>query len=84
MPRAEDELRAAKTLAERFDAAPEYGVRVLKFYHGSEAATAYDDFGETTVDAIDALLREDDFGAPLLGIWETLSIQSSATKGHTS
>lgn len=75
LTQAETELRTVKTLADRFDAAPEYGMHNLKFYHGKNDAVAYDDFGkngESTLQAVEAFLRKDELGQPLMPLWEVI------------
>lgn len=66
-------LKQAKEQAERFDAAPEYGMRGVKFYHASQSATVYDDFGETAMDGLLRILEEDENGRMLRPLWEQLT-----------
>ncbi len=66
---AEVQLRRAKAIAERFDAAPDYTMAHVRFYHGPETARAQDDMGETARDVILGFLC-DEVGAGLRPIWE--------------
>lgn len=66
-------LKQAKKLAERFDAAPEYGMKHLKYYHGEETATAYDNLGRSAMEGIVHKLQEDEAGQALLPIWKELT-----------
>ena len=53
---AEDALRKAKTLAQSFDAAPNYDSEKLKFMRGSYSA--HDPLGETAMDAVTFVLHD--------------------------
>lgn len=66
-------LSKAKNAAERFDAAPQYHIPVgMKFYHGSENATSYDDMGGSALEMIGRVVSEDQAGQNLLPLWEKL------------
>lgn len=65
-------LKQAKETAERFDAAPVYSMRDIKFYHSKEDAVGYDDFGVTAMDGIHTFL-DDDAGKALRPIWEKIN-----------
>lgn len=66
-------LRKAKEAADKFDAAPEYHISVgMKFYHGSEDATSYDDMGGTALEMIGRVLADDQAGQNLLPLWEKI------------
>ena len=68
---ARRELQKARACAEEFDAAPEYGMAGLKFYHGKGTATAFDDLGKTAADGVLRLLAGDEeTGAALRRLWD--------------
>lgn len=70
---AADWLKKARDTARRFDAAPNYRTGAgLKFYHGSEKATSYDDMGETAVDMIVGYMADDVAGKNLGTLWEKI------------
>lgn len=74
---AYDWLRKAKETALRFDAAPQYRAAVgLKFYHGNDRATAYDDMGKTAMDTIENFMADEDAGEGLHAIWEKIKAES--------
>lgn len=71
--RALETLRAAKLLAERFDAEPDYSMQRTKFHHGDAALFAFDDFGATATDAIKrAIVGNEANIAFLWELWEEL------------
>ena len=67
-----DHLKQAKRLAERFDADPNYSMRGMKFYHGSEDARSYDDFGDTAMAGLLGFLKDDQAAPHLRPLWERL------------
>ncbi len=69
---AKNWLRKAKALAERFDREPNYDVRNIYFYYGSENARAYDDMGETAGDVIFNSWKQDESETLLRPLWEEL------------
>ena len=70
---AYDWLIKARDAAQRFDASPEYRTFIgMKFYHGSERATSYDDMGETAMSIIENHLAAEEIGAYLRPIWEKI------------
>ena len=70
---AHDWLLKARDSARRFDSSPEYRTMVgMKFYHGSERSTAYDDMGETAMSVIENHLADEEIGAHLRPIWEKI------------
>ncbi len=68
----QQQLRHAKTLAERFDAAPNYHFSEIYFYHGTEDAFAYDDLGQTAMSIITAFIEQDGENRVLLPLWEEI------------
>lgn len=66
-------LMKAKESALKFDAAPEYRIRVgMKFYHGNDNAIAYDDMGKTAMDMIGMFLADDEAGQNLRPVWKKI------------
>ena len=66
-------LVKARDAAQRFDACPEYRTALgMKFYHGSDRATAYDDMGETAMSIIENHLADEEIGRCLLPVWEKI------------
>lgn len=65
-------LKQAKELAARFDAAPEYSMKGMRFFHGMEEATMYDDFGDTAREGILRFLEDDEAAPHLRPYWERL------------
>ncbi len=49
---ARTHLRRAVAIARAFDSAPDYSMRHIRFYHGSEESVAFDDCGETAMEAV--------------------------------
>jgi len=71
-------LLKARASALKFDAAPDYRAGTgLKFYHGSENATSYDDMGGTALGMIEAILSDDEAGQELRPIWEKICTEES-------
>ncbi len=69
-----ESLRAAKTLAERFDEAPDYHIYNVRFFHSETPLTGFDDFGDTTMRGVERVLREDkDAPEALLNLWHELT-----------
>ena len=67
---AREWLLKAKASALKFDGAPEYRTGVgLKFYHGSEDSTSYDDMGDTAMGMIGNFLADEEAGENLRPIW---------------
>ncbi len=70
--KAEEYLRHAAAIAKMFDAAPDYDVRKIKYYHG-KAQTLSDDFGETAMEGIEKVVLSDDKADSLLiDIWRKI------------
>lgn len=66
-------LRKAIRIARAFDAAPVYHVQGMKFCIGdTKHATAYDDIGETAMDAIEGQLLRGGRPDELKALWEKL------------
>lgn len=66
-------LRKARESARRFDAAPNYHTYVgMKFYHGSQTASSYDDMGSTAMDIITNTLADKTIGKSLRPLWDRL------------
>lgn len=65
-------LKTAKETAEKFDAAPDYSMNGMRFYHGSRDARAYDDFGDTAMEGILRFLEDNEAAPHLRPIWEQL------------
>jgi len=63
-------LREARTTALTFDAAPDYSLNAIRFFHGSKDATAYDDLGETAIDAINRYVKMN--SSWIQEIWEEI------------
>jgi len=73
---ARDWLIRARDTARKFDAAPDYRTGAgLKFYHGSEKSTAYDDMGDTAMEMIERYMAGGRIGKNLNPIW--IEIQAS-------
>lgn len=73
LPAAREELRRALDCARGFDAAPDYSMTHVKFYHGPREARSYDDFGPTAMEGISNMLRNDEAGQPLLPLLAELT-----------
>lgn len=75
--RADDEPAArqfaqhAMECAQRFDAAPEYRMTSLRFYHGNPNATMYDSFSPSAADALGEMASEAN-SALLKQIWNEI------------
>lgn len=65
-------LKKAYEIALSFDAEPIYSMKNQKFYHGTDEARAYDDFGDTAVDSIVNLINTQEICRPLLPLWEEI------------
>ena len=69
--RTKEYLRQARQLALRFDAAPSYGLEHHKFITLQRDATAYDDFGPTAMEGVEAQLKDNESDYPgLWALWE--------------
>lgn len=64
-------LRQAKALALRFDAAPSYDARRVRFVDGLPPATAFDDMGDTALLCLDRVIAEQETAA-LSALWEVV------------
>lgn len=51
-------FRTAKTIAQRFDDAPDYNASNVRFVSCTKPATAFDDLGDTAMDGIDRMIAE--------------------------
>ena len=61
----------ARQLALRFDAAPSYGLEHHKFITLQRDAAAYDDFGPTAMEGVEAQLKDNESDYPgLWALWE--------------
>lgn len=69
--RTKEYLRQARQLALRFDAAPSYGLEHHKFITPQRDAAAYDDFGPTAIEGVEAQLKDNESDYPgLWALWE--------------
>lgn len=69
--RTKEYLRQARQLALRFDAAPSYGLEHHKFITPQRDAAAYDDFGPTAMEGVEAQLKDNESDYPgLWALWE--------------
>ena len=69
--RTKEYLRQARQLALRFDAAPSYGLEHHKFITLQRDAAAYDDFGPTAIEGVEAQLKDNESDYPgLWALWE--------------
>lgn len=68
---AKDALCRAKTLAEGFDAAPDYRVETMRFASGAIQASAYDDLGMTAAESVEKAVAQTEDGT-LAAYWEEL------------
>ena len=69
--RTKEYLRPARQLALRFDAAPSYGLEHHKFITLQRDAAAYDDFGPTAIEGVEAQLKDNESDYPgLWALWE--------------
>lgn len=64
-------LTRTLTVATAFDAVPDYSMKHVRFTHGVEEQTAFDDCGETAMDAIRASLHSEspEADAMLTELW---------------
>ena len=69
---ARTHLRRAVEIARGFDAAPDYSMNHIRFYHGSEESVAFDDCGETAMEAVRNNLNAEgaEARALLARLWE--------------
>ena len=67
-------LETAAERAARFDAAPEYRYVGSRFFCGADTAASYDDMGAKALDAVAAILRqqEEPVQSRLLSLWESV------------
>ena len=66
-------LKRAWESARKFDAAPDYRIGAgMKFYHGSEKGTAYDDMGDTAMEMIERYMSDEFAGKNLRPMWEKI------------
>ena len=73
---ARSSLEQAAELAARFDAAPSYDERDVRFLTRVEGASAHDDIGATAMDAIRNAIAETE-SAELTALWESISAQEN-------
>lgn len=67
-------LVEARAMAAKFDAAPDYSMKNLRFYHGTEEATAYDDMGQTAMEGVLKAFGDDPKVTPrLTELWQALA-----------
>ena len=70
-------LVKARESARKFDAAPEYRTGAgLKFFHGNENSTSYDDMGETAMAVIDNYMADDVTGKNLRPLWAKIRAEA--------
>jgi hypothetical protein len=65
---AVNSLGNAKTLADAFDAAPDYAANRVKYVREPETTNAHDLLGKTAIDAVEYILRDKD--PELRKLWE--------------
>ena len=51
-------LQEAVKVAKRFDAAPDYSMRNVKFYYGPQDKVAFDDMGSTAMESIENIISQ--------------------------
>ena len=68
---ARDHLRRARAAALRFDAAPDYHGKGIRFFESKEPVTAYDDMGATAMEAIEKHIEEEAC-EELSAMWEAV------------
>lgn len=71
--RARDYLKQARQTALRFDAAPDYDGRRIRFYCGAPDATVYDDMGQTAMDSLQTILIENQHICGLSALWKEVT-----------
>lgn len=72
-------LQTALKIARAFDAAPVYNVYGMRFCIGDmENATAYDDLGQTAMEAIESQIREGEWPEGLRALWRSMKESSGA------
>lgn len=70
---AREWLKKARDSAGKFDASPEYRNSVgMKFYHGSERSTSYDDMGDSAMSVIENHLADETVGKCLSPLWDAI------------
>ncbi len=70
---AKEALAQAKDMAGRFDVSPDYSAAAARFTL-QEAATAYDDYGQTATEGLERMVYAQEDTA-LSGLWETVKGQ---------
>lgn len=70
-----DHLRRAKAAAQRFDAAPDYHGKGIRFFESEEPMTMYDDMGATAMEAIEKHVAEEAC-EELRAMWEEVKAES--------
>lgn len=71
--RAKSFLTEAIAVAERFDLSPEYGFSKMKFFHGKDVKTAFDDFGKSAKNGLrHSLELSFDTAEQALKLWKQL------------
>ena len=66
-------LREAKDIAERFNSAPDYSAKNIKFYYKENPATSADDLGETGLEAITNIVDVCKTECPMVNkIWQEI------------
>lgn len=63
-------LRQAREAALRFDAAPNYSMCNVKFYHADSDAIAYDDISETAIQGIERMMEDEALASLMRQIWK--------------
>lgn len=74
---AKNYLRQAKSVALRFDAAPEYRTEHLKYYQDTKSAALFDDMGSSAMEGIEKCMREEENGQAILPMWEEICHEES-------
>jgi hypothetical protein len=76
--KAEQYLRRAYHIAKAFDDAPTYKISNIKFCVGDiEKATAYDDFGDSAIDAVEKQIARGNQEDELISIWKKVVAEES-------
>lgn len=76
-------LMQARTTALRFDAAPNYGAKHVRFYYGDSNAVAYDDMGLTAMAGIEKILNENAEIPGLFSLWNEISSNEEKNEDET-
>lgn len=71
---ARDHFRKAKAAAQRFDAAPDYHAKGIRFFESTEQMTMYDDMGATAMEAIEKHIAEE-ADEKLSAMWEEIKAE---------